>query len=488
MKKSLAVAAALALLISLASLGMASAEPSAISPSAAVTWTSGVQVQNLDEIDSASVTLTFYNQDGTPAASQSYRIARSSSRTFFPLTDAPSGFNGSLVISSTTQVRAVSNMMGSGVGSYLASYNGLQSGATSVNLPLIMCNNSGFNTYFNVQNAQSAGDADAHITISYKPGSNGTAGSETATIKAGASKTFDQAEGSSTKNCSTLKDGSGKFIGSAMITSDQPIVAVVMQLNTTNFPAALAYSGFSAGSPTIALPLVMANNSGYYTGIQVQNVGSSTTTVTIDYSPNTVGSRNPADEVFQLAPGASKTVIQNGAPPSNGSTVNNWATIGRYVGGATIRNTGGQNLVAIVNQTLPSPAKGSAYEGFDPAAATAKISVPLVMANNSTYQTGIQVQNVGSVAAQVTIHYGTNTAGTFSPQDEVFTLQPGASKTIIQNGAPPSNGSTVNNWGTNRYIGSATVTANASKIVAIVNQWSSSVAGDQLATSDAFNY
>ena len=150
-------------------------------------------------------------------------------------------------------------------------------------------------------------------------------------------------------------------------------------------------------------------------------------------------------------------------------------------------NSGNQPLVAIVNQVRPSPALGSAYEGFDPATATAKVSAPLIMANNSTYYTGIQVQNVTTGSVNVTIKYGPNTAGAFAPADEVFTLAAGASKTIIQNGAPPGNGSAVNNWGTNKYIGSATVTASGN-IVAIVNQVSLSVAGDQFATSDAFNY
>jgi hypothetical protein len=349
-----------------------------------------------------------------------------------------------------------------------------------------MCNNSGFNTFFNVQNA---GAATANITITYKPGSNGAAGqSETASLPLGASKTFDQAEGSATKNCSALKDGSGKFIGSATISSDQPVVAVVNQLNTTNFQVLMNYGGFTAGSPTVALPLVMANNSGLYTGIQVQNVGGADTTVTVDYTANTVGGNNPVDESFTLSPGASKTIIQNSTPPSNGSA-NNWNTVGRYIGGALVTNTGGQNLVAIVNQVRPSPALGSSYEGFDPVAATTNASAPLIMANNSTYYTGIQVQNVSANGvANVTITYTPNTAGSFQPQPEVFTLAAGASKTIIQNSTPPSNGSAVNNWGTNRYVGSATITATGGNIVAIVNQVSFGRAGDQFATGDAFNY
>lgn len=474
-----------ALLLSLGSFGIAGAQTGVSGIDAAVTYTSGFQVQNL-EATTATVSLEFYNQDGTLAVNPApqYTINGNASRTFFPISDAPVGFNGSLVISSDKDIRAVNNLVGSGPGNYFAATNGFQAGSTSVSLPLIMCNNSGFDTFFNVQNA---GSADANITITYIPGSNGTAGlTDVATIKPGAAKTFDQTEGSSTRNCATLKDGSGKFIGSASITSNQPIVATVMQLNTGGFKVLMGYGGFTQGSPTVALPLVMANNASYYTGIQVQNVGASSTSVTVAYSPNTAGANNPIADTFTLAAGASKTIIQSGVGASSGA--NNWNTIGRYIGAATITNTGGQPLVAIANQVRPSPALGAAYEGFNPATATTKVSAPLIMANNSTYYTGIQVQNVSGGSVNVTIKYGANTAGAFAPADEVFTLAAGASKTIIQNGNAPGNGSAVNSWGTNRYIGSATITATGGNIVAVVNQVSGSVAGDQFAASNAFNY
>jgi hypothetical protein len=388
---------------------------------------------------------------------------------------------------SDKDIRAINNLMGSGPGSYFASSNGFQAGATTVNLPLVMCNNSGFDTFFNVQNA---GSADATVNVQYIPGSNGTARSEPATtIKPGAAKTFDQKVGSATVNCSTLADGSGKFIGSAKVTSDQPVVATGVSVNTTNFKVLMAYGGFTQGSPTVALPLLMANNSNFYSAIQVQNVGGSTTTVTVDYSANTGGANEPADETFSLAAGAAKTIIRSGNFPANGSTVNNWNTIGKYIGGATITNTGDQPLVAIVNQhRAVGNAMGATYEGFDPSTATTQASAPLIMANNSTYLTGIQVQNVSAGEVSVTIDYGPNTAGAFAPANEVFTLAAGASKTILQAGNAPGNGSTVNNWGTNKYIGSATITSTGGNIAAIVNQQSLSVAGDQFASGDAFNY
>ena len=165
-------------------------------------------------------------------------------------------------------------MVGSGPGNYFAATNGFQAGSTTVSLPLVMCNNSGFDTFFNVQNA---GIADANITINYVPGSNGTARSETAAIKPGAAKTFNQTTGSATVNCSTLADGSGKFIGSAKITSDQPVVAAAHAAEHRRFQGADGLWWLHPGLPMVALPLVMANNSGFYTGVQVQNTGTSTT-------------------------------------------------------------------------------------------------------------------------------------------------------------------------------------------------------------------
>jgi hypothetical protein len=471
MKKLVVV---LAVLVSLVVVGVVAAQ--------AVTYSSGFQVQNLEN-GTANIVVTFYKQDGTIAASSPYTISANSSRTFFPITDVAAGFNGSVVVSSDRNVRAANNLVGSGPANYFSTANGFQSGSTSVSLPLIMCNNSGFDTWFNVQNA---GAADANITINYVPGSNGTAQSETAVIKPGAAKTFDQKTGSTTKNCSTLADGSTKFIGSAAITSDQPIVAEVEQLNTGSFKVLMGYGGFNAASPTVALPLIMANNSSFYTGIQVQNTGSAATTVTVTYSANTAAASNPVSEVFSLAAGASKTILQNGPSPANGSA-NNWATFGKYIGSATISNSANQPLVAIANQVRATPALGSAYEGFDPTTATTQASAPLIMSNNSTYYTGIQVQNVDTANVNVTITYGPNTAGAFAPAAETFSLTPGNSKTIIQSATFPANGSTVNNWGTNKYIGSATITANGN-VVAIVNQVSLSLSGDQFATGDAFNY
>jgi hypothetical protein len=393
--------------------------------------------------------------------------------------------NGSVVVSSDQPIAAIANTLGD-FPAYAAATGGFSEGSTSFSLPLVMCNNSGFDTWFNIQNA---GTGTASITINYIAGPlGGTDATDTATIEPGRALTFNQAEGSSgtEKKCAAgLSAAAGeRFVGGATITSNEPIVATVMQINTggAGFDVLMGYNGFTGGSADIRAPLIMQANAGFYTGLQVQNASDTvSTTVTIDYAADTSGTGTVLpDDTCDLDAGASCTVLQSGTD--------------RYIGGATVTSSNGAPLVAIVNQVLPgTPAFGTAYQAFSASDATANINVPLIMGNNATYYTGVQVQNVSTTdGCQVTIAYGPNGVGTFAPQDEVFTLDAGASQTVIQNGAPPGNGSTVNDWtettpGEKRYVGSALVTAGCS-VVAIVNEFSPAFVGDQFYTYNAFGY
>jgi hypothetical protein len=461
------------LLLLVAAIALALLVPAAVmaqSPGG-LAYTSGIQVVNLDST-TASIGLTYYNQDGSEAATAVDTIGGNSSKTYFPIQADP-GFNGSLVISSDKPITAIANTITTD-NKYGAATTSFSSGSTSVNLPLVMCNNNGFNTWFNVQNT---GSSTASVTINYTAGSDGVDGSENASIEPGAAKTFDQAAGSSTKNCGTL--GAPKFIGSATVTSNQPVAVTLMQLGTGGFNILMGYNGFTSASSEVALPLIMANNSGYYTGMQVQNTGNNATTATVDYGANLGGAYNPPDDTCNLDPGESCTLIQNSGP---------W-TGNKFVGSATV--SASEELVVIVNQvSLGSGGKGpfgTAYEGFDPSVATNNIIAPLIMANNSGYYTGVQVMNVGGSACSVSMDYGPNTAGGFNPATENFSIDPDESWTVIQQGAPPANGGS-NNWGTNKYVGSAEISGTGScELIAIINE-AASLAGDNLFTYIGYNH
>jgi len=405
----------------------------------AFSYTAGFQVQNLSGA-SANITITYFNQDGTVATSASDSIPGNGSKTYFPILPA-SGFNGSVVISADQQVAAVTNILGnSGVAA--ASYVGSVAGSTSVSLPLLMKGNSGYNTWFNIQNT---GGSDASVTVNYSDGTNNSA-----TIKPSAAATFDQS--AETHNTTVF---------SATVTGNQPLVATVMEENTAIM---FAYSGFGAGSTDPVLPLINANNVGYVTGTQIQNSGGSSTDVTLSYTPSAAGTA--CTETQTIPAGESKTFTLGafaGSPPAGTTT----DCIGgqKFIGSAQVTgNTASQDLVAIVNQLLPG-VNGEAYGGFDPSAATQTVVLPLIMDRNAGYFTGFNVMNVGSSSTTVNCTF-TGTSYTASG-----TLAAGEALTDLQNGKISSG-----------YVGSATCTASnpGDRIVAVVNQLGPSSTADQL--------
>jgi len=406
-----------------------------------ITYNTGFQVQNLGT-GQATITVTYYNQDGSVAASQTDTIALGGSVTYFPLTAVADGFNGSVVISSDQPVAAIANELGNG-SDFGASYAGFDAGATTVNLPLIMRNNGGFNTWFNVQNA---GTTTAHVTVTYTPGIAGSAATETASIEPGAAHTFDQAGNT---NLGT------RFVGSAKITSDQPVVATVNQVGATTL---LAYDGFTAGALKPAFPLVNALNAGYITGIQIMNIGTMSTDVTVQYKAGVAGT--DTSETKTIPAGSSVTFALS-------------HFTARFVGsGQVSTNSANQPLVAVVNQLNSAARKAASYGSFDPAGATDKVSAPLVMARNSGWYTGTTVQNVGTAATTVTITYSG------SAVTDSRSLAPAESWVISQNSAFAS-----------KYVGSATLTASGSgKIIAVVNELNAGLSGDAFLVYEGFSY
>jgi len=436
-----------------------------------LTYTSSIQVQNLDNV-AAPISIEFY--DEATGALQTgavigATIPAGGSVTYLPIPNLSAGFKGSAVISSANRIAAITNLLGNG-GAYGGAANGLSAGSTSVGMPLIMRNNSGFSTFFSVQNA---GTADATVTIAYKRGTHGQDFTSPAfTIKPGASKSFDQA---------TMNELGDKFIGSATITSDQPVVSAVSQLGTGGIKTMLMYDGFAGGSTTVRAPLVMSNNSGFFTSLSIQNVGTAATAVNVTYSPNTArgSSFQPVNETLNLQPGAGGNILQASGQWGNGLT----DTSKRYIGSATI--TASQPVEVVVNQNKFSAASnlGTAYEGFNPASLTSTASAPLVMTRNGNYSTAIQCQNAGTAPTTITVTYSANTApgGSGTPAADTATIQPGASATIFQAGNDPK-------WGA-RYIGGATITATGNvPIGCLVNELNTGGSGDSFLTYTAINY
>lgn len=421
----------------------------------AFTYTSSINVQNLENTQ-ADITIFFYNQDGTTNINPvSDTVGALGSKVYFPI-PANTGFNGSVVIDSTTQIASVSNIHGNNFAAN-ASYVSSSAGSTDVYIPLLMKGNSGYNTWFNVQNT---GGSDANVQINYSDGT-----SATGSIKPGAAKTFDQ-----------LTDGlTHPKVFSAVVhsTNGVPLAATVIEESTKIM---FAYNGFGATQVHPVMPLINANNSGYQTGVQIQNTGSAETQVVVTYTPSLAGTA--CTETQTISAGQSKTFALNAfaGVPLPGMTTT-CVGLAKFIGSARVTtNSASQSLVTQVNQ-FKGTLNGGAYDGFDADVATGKVVLPLIMNANSTYWTSINLMNVGGSSTTVTC--------TFTPYGSV--PLPTLSKTLAAGEGISWLQAAADEFGSTKYIGSATCTAPGGQIVAIVNELGGSTVADQLLVYEGIN-
>lgn len=286
------------------------------------TW---FNVQNASSPDSGSdvnVTVTYPGTSCTETAT----IKAGAAATFNQQTNTclPSGHVGSASITATGG-DIVATVMQVGPAQLLA-YNGFTGGSNQPVMPLVQAANFGFFSGIQLQNT---GSASTDVTVSYAPGTSGTACTETQTIAAGQSATFALASSCAGTGASTA------FVGSASVTTNsasQPLVGIVNQTNFSNKGSAYNALNENSASATVSFPLIMQDNFGFFTGFNVFNAGGASASVTCTFSS---GANAPATINQTLAAGASFTAVQTGS--------------GQYVGSATCTAAGG-SLLGVANE------------------------------------------------------------------------------------------------------------------------------------------
>lgn len=439
--KILSCAAALAV----AAVGLTSSSVNAQVPGTKFVYISGAQLANL-EADDAQVTLTAYKEDGQPGGSGTYTLPGNGALTLFPLEDVDSGFRGSLVFSSNKNIAAIANVLGDN-GRAGASYVGSSSGAEEILLPLLNKNNGGFDTWFSVQNASSQNAAT--VNIAYSNGFN----APQVSIPANSPKVYYQ-------SLESHPAAPASFAGK--VTSDEPVVAAVIQESND---VMFAYTAFTEGVTNPIFPLINANNSGYITGLQIQNAGTASTDVTVSYTPSTDGTA--CTETQTVASGGS-AIFALGAF-FDGSNSNCAAGV-KFIGSAAVTgNTTNQPLVGIGNQLLTG-VNGEAYGSFSADKATNTVVMPLILDRRGGYFTGISVANVGTTATTI------NCVFTNTTYQKTETVAAGSALADIHLDKIADN-----------YAGAGTCTADAgAKIIAVVNQLGTG-AGDQFLVYEGIN-
>lgn len=472
-------------------------------------YITGIQVQNLGATE-ASITLLFTWENGVQLEKkQEEKIPANASRTYLGKSlGAPSGFMGSVEVFSDQPVVVIGNVLRSDDGRASGSYNGLsvespvQDTIDTFRLPIIQRGNSGYNSYIVVQNV---GPNRASIRIDYTPDRAGTAATEyLRELLPDASHTFRQDVNASLGPV---------FIGSATVTNEAGTstfrnirVTVGQELNATQPTnqtrepkTILLYNGSpdTAGSPTVLLPLIQANNSRFYTGISVQNVGTTTTDITITFGPNTAPEAGTPRKCPQPQPlqftgvTAGKSISKIQASYDDPRNFGTHQDPCRYIGSATVTNSANQPLVAIVNQAQLFGPYASTYEGFNPAAAGTTNRAPLVMSRNNGYYSGIQIQNTTNTPTTAIIQFTPNVAPsnlcTNIGRIEVPLPASGSVTVNLENYDPRAVKAGFTSNGCS-YVGGATITTTGKvPIVTIINHLSTALlVGDQLLTSNAF--
>ncbi len=279
--------------------------------------------------------------------------------------------------------------------------------ALMVMLPVAALAQISYDTGILIQNV---GTDDAEVTVYYYYSADdggGLAGSVNYTIPMGGSQTIYPI------------DMAAPFNGSVVIESTEPIVAIANELG--DYPTyGASYEGFAMGSTEVVLPNIQSDNNGFYSWFNVQNAGTGTANVTVEFIAEPgQGYADIADQTCTLDVGEACTFSQEpGAAP--------W-TVGQWVGGAKV--TSNEPVVASANIVhAPGDYGMSSYSGFTGSGSATSI-LPNIMNANSNYWSGINVTNGGGASTTITLSF-TPEAGYAAIDDVVFTGV-GAGATVV---------------------------------------------------------
>jgi hypothetical protein len=301
-----------------------------------------VSIQNVDT-GPVNLTVEFFAVGAsTPTHTETHNSLPAGAAKYYDvgtIAALPAGFNGSAVISATGNV--VASVMELEFNGYDAdAFEGVSGGSTTVYMPSAFCGYFGLQSAYAVQNV---GDAPANISVSYRNATNQEVLTQSASnIAPGAKANFN--------GCNANGDDfpAGQ-LGSAVITSDQPLVAIGKAFGAGY---TTAFVGATGGADTIALPYVRWTQSQWVPGgrqrgfIAIQNVGTTAVSgATVEYRDKN-GALLATHALADIPAGAKV----NSDPFNFGNNLPEFGYYqdGTFGGGAIIEAPDGSQLTAVV--------------------------------------------------------------------------------------------------------------------------------------------
>jgi hypothetical protein len=275
----------------------------------------------------------------------------------------------------------------------------------------------------------------------------------------------------------TLDDG---FSGSAVVSSDQPIVAIgsignnpitSLSLGVTGGRAAAQYPGIGgdAVANTVAFPVVKNDYVGKTTTFYIQTVQAGTVyaTYTMNDGANTYTASATTTADGMMATFSPDDVTTPSAIPT-GCGAADHTCLGAAIFTSTVSLAG----IYVEHNTTDDPAQILlSTRGFTPGDYSTTVVVPVVKSNWVARTTGIQIANVGTAASTITftLAYQDGTDSAADGQQVVFSSVPAGSSVTFFPGDHGIFGGPFGGGETNEFVGSATITSDQ-PMTAIVNE------------------
>ena len=284
---------------------------------------------------------------------------------------------------------------------------------------------------------------------------------------------------------STVSSLASTWKGGAVISSNQPLIATMVQVsNDAVIKVRPVSNGFQStdGSGTIIVPTVMKAcfNDKLTTRFNVQNVGSSSNTASVTIKwPN--GDTASTITTPSLAPGAVYAVDMGAVSPTSPTNPYTIPAGCTFNGSAVVTSTGSMVASALETSTINKYA--NSFEGFKGTTAdgATKIYMPSAMCSvnygDGEQSSAYAIQNLAATATTVSIAFTsqvrTNGALVGSPATNTVTLEIAANSKASVPGCDSLKNSVGNKntaTGTGMpasSVGSAVITSSGGNIVAI---------------------
>jgi len=291
--------------------------------------------------------------------------------------------------------------------------------------------------FYSGQTVQNVGSSPATISVTVYNSAGGAV--------AGTANYNNVAPGGSVTFFASDVVSSGSLLGSAVVSSDQPIKAIVNVTNrlagsqgVAGGTAAAQYGGVDVTGTTISFPLAKQQFGPKTTAFYIQNAGSADGTFTASFLMGTSPSDpSPVAYTFTsptLHPGQMAVII-----PAD--TTSPGAVPASRIGSLTVTSAQPMAGTVLEYETTTSPAlilQGTT--GIPTALYDSTILFPTVKKQLGGRSTGLQVQNVSGVPISVVMTYkgagGSCPSGTHS--ESPVTLQPKQSTTYLDSALLPA--------------------------------------------------